>query len=81
MALVAITAGAANLHSDHAVAAVVQFTDVLRIEGFVKAGPAGAGFELGAGGKESPVAQFALVLPVFLVVQLAAADVPLRFPL
>ena len=54
-------------------AAVVQFTDVLRIEGFVKAGPAGAGFELGAGGEQWQVAQFAVVGAVVLVIQQAAA--------
>ena len=74
VALVAIAAGAADLYTDHAVAAVAQFTNVLWIEGFVKAGPAGAGLKLGTGCEQRQVAQFAVIVAVILVIQQAAAE-------
>ena len=71
MSQVAIAALAANLGANHPVTDVLNVADMVRIEGLIKARPAGAGFELGAGSKQRQAAQPAAVDPVLFVVEQA----------
>jgi hypothetical protein len=70
---VAIAAFAPNLGAHHSVADILNVADMIRIEGFEKARPSGAGFELGAGSKQGQATKAATVHAILLVVEQAAA--------
>jgi hypothetical protein len=78
MALVAIAATAADLCTDHSVAHVPYFPDMIRVEGLKEARPSGTGFKLGAGSKQRQAAEPAGVDPLLFVVEEAPAKGRLR---
>jgi hypothetical protein len=73
VALVAIAATAADFGTDHSVAHVPYFPDMVRVEGLKKARPSGARFKLGAGSKQRQAAQTAGVDSLLFVIEEAAA--------
>src|SRR5687768_2011988 len=77
MAQVSVASGAEDLGADHAVAAVFVRDDVLSGHWLEKAGPAGAGVELGARREQRQPAADAGVDTLALVVQQGAAVRPL----
>src|SRR4029079_3497211 len=74
MTKVAGAALAADFDASHAVAAVFDIGDVVRIERRREAGPPSAGFEFRAGTKQRQAAQPAGVNPFLLVIQEETAE-------
>ena len=74
MPQVAVAASAEDLGTGHAERYIAYLGDILRGEGLVKAGPAGAGVELRAGGKERQAAAGAEIDPILVVIQQVAAE-------
>ena len=78
MAEMRIAAGADDLVSDHAMAAVGDGLNIFRGHGLEEAGPASPGIELRVGGKERQVAANAVINTILVVVVEEPAEGALR---
>ena len=74
MPQVAVAASAEDLGTGHAERYIAYLGDVLRGEWHVEAGPAGAGVELRAGGKERQAAAGTEIDPILVVIEQVAAE-------